>query len=159
MCGLGPGSCCVAENLDNIWGNDFNEGTISEFEGNTLGECNGYDLGDMKDWTEFMTLYHSGIIFATSIGKKTLKNMWNCYKVLMRVNSTGWLWQPIADYESSAIFPNSWTTAPLKLAKIVKKFDFKNWNQKITWSNWVHISMSNSEKQINNSYLCKARAW
>ena len=62
MCGKGPGICCVTGTLDNIFENDFNEGTISEFEGNRIGECNGFDLGEMEDWTEFMTLYHSGIL-------------------------------------------------------------------------------------------------
>ena len=57
--------CCVAENLDNPLGNDFNEGTISSFTGSTLGECNGFDLGDDFDITHLMTLYHSGTYIIT----------------------------------------------------------------------------------------------
>ena len=62
MCGNGPGQCCVAENLDNLFGNDFQEGELSSFTGHTLGECNGFDLGQKSDWTAegFMTIYHSG---------------------------------------------------------------------------------------------------
>ena len=61
LCGNGPGQCCVAENLDNFFSDDFNRGELSSFEGSTLGECNGFDLGQKEDWTSCMTLYHSGM--------------------------------------------------------------------------------------------------
>ena len=61
LCGNGPGQCCVAENLDNIFSDDFNRGELSSFDGSTLGECNGFDLGQKEDWTSCMTLYHSGM--------------------------------------------------------------------------------------------------
>ena len=51
----------MAENLDNFFSDDFNRGELSSFDGSTLGECNGFDLGQKEDWTSCMTLYHSGM--------------------------------------------------------------------------------------------------
>ena len=53
----------MAENLDNIFSDDFNQGELSSFDGSTLGECNGFDLGQKEDWTSCMTLYHSGMFW------------------------------------------------------------------------------------------------
>lgn len=41
-------------------GNDFNEGTISTFTGSSLGECNGFDMGEGVNWNNAVTLLHSG---------------------------------------------------------------------------------------------------
>merc|ERR1712150_8214 len=60
LCGSGPGACCVAENLDNIFGDDFNTGELSSFTGSNIGECNGFDLGstnlDLNNWTGWRTI-------------------------------------------------------------------------------------------------------
>ena len=55
--------CCVAEDLDNKFHDDFDEGELSTFQGDVLGECDGFDIGKALDWSGCMTLYHSGIFF------------------------------------------------------------------------------------------------
>jgi len=66
LCGNGAGKCCVGENLDNLLGNDFNEGTISTFTGSSLGECNGFDMGSGTNWNNAVTLLHSGESYSSS---------------------------------------------------------------------------------------------
>ena len=61
LCGSGPLACCITGDLDNAFENDFNQGSLSSFSGNNLGECNGFDMGDGPiDMSQIMTIYHSG---------------------------------------------------------------------------------------------------
>ena len=49
--------------MDNKFHDDFDEGELSTFQGDVLGECDGFDIGKALDWSGCMTLYHSGIFF------------------------------------------------------------------------------------------------
>lgn len=59
ICGNGPESCCRGT-LDNLFTDDFNPGQVSTFEGDGLGDCNGFELGSGNNWRNFMTVYHEG---------------------------------------------------------------------------------------------------
>jgi hypothetical protein len=64
----------VAENLDNLFGDDFNAGELSTFTGSTLGECNGFDMGTGVDWNHAVTIYHSGSFFVNTYNDLNLKS-------------------------------------------------------------------------------------
>lgn len=50
----------MAHNLDNLYNDDFHQGDINVFEGDTLGECEKFDLGEAIDPKKAMTVYHTG---------------------------------------------------------------------------------------------------
>jgi len=53
------GRYCNTGLLDNVGTDDFNRGTISTFAGNTIGNCNNYDLGNTRNDVS-MKITHSG---------------------------------------------------------------------------------------------------
>ena len=38
---------------------------MSSFDGECLGDCLGFWIGERKDWYQFLTLYHSGNLHIT----------------------------------------------------------------------------------------------
>ena len=52
---------CLSDSLDNPLEDDFNEGLKSTFDGESLGECRGFDIGtDNMGWDSSMVLLHDG---------------------------------------------------------------------------------------------------
>ena len=50
----------MAEDSDSTFSDDFEEGELSSFQGDELGECKDFEIGKKLDWSGCMTLYHSG---------------------------------------------------------------------------------------------------
>ena len=46
--------------MDSTFSDDFEEGELSSFQGDELGECKDFEIGKKIDWSGCMTLYHSG---------------------------------------------------------------------------------------------------
>merc|ERR1712038_1011240 len=73
FCGMNPtgrislrvtgyqGRTCNTGILDNIGQDDFNRGTISTFQGSSLGECHNFDLASTSFYDIHMKLTHSGV--------------------------------------------------------------------------------------------------
>ncbi len=62
LCGSGQLQCCVTGALNHLTHNDFQPGKSNTFEGNYIGECDGFDLGDSSaiDLSNTIEIFHDG---------------------------------------------------------------------------------------------------
>ena len=54
--------CCVTNPLNHLIEDDFQPGESNLFDGEFIGECDGFDLGDDSsiNLNNIITLYHTG---------------------------------------------------------------------------------------------------
>ena len=62
LCGSGQKQCCVTGSLNHLIDNDFKPGESNIFEGEFIGECDGFDLGDGStiNLNNAIELFHDG---------------------------------------------------------------------------------------------------